>query len=150
MGRIVVGLDGSQPSLLALEWACNEARLRHDTLELVSSWSLPAVSSAGLSDEVIEALRAGAQEAAEAGRRRAAQLAPGIEVSVTVDRGQPARILVARAHGADLLVLGSRGLGGFTALLLGSVSHACSQHSPVPVVIVRGEEAAATPGVPAA
>ncbi len=148
MGRIVVGVDGSRHSLVALEWACREAELRHDSLELVSAWSISAVSSAGASQEVVEVLEAAAQEAVESGRQRATQLAPGIEVSTRVYRGQPARVLVERAAGADLLVVGSRGLGEFKALLLGSVSQECSQHSPVPVVIVRGQDDARTPGAP--
>ncbi len=148
MGRIVVGVDGSRHSLVALEWACREAELRHDSLELVSAWSISAVSSAGASQEVVEVLEAAAQEAVESGRQRATQLAPGIEVSTRVYRGQPARVLVERAAGADLLVVGSRGLGEFKALLLGSVSQECSQHSPVPVVIVRDQDDARTPGAP--
>jgi nucleotide-binding universal stress UspA family protein len=146
MGRIVVGVDGSRHSLVALEWACREAVLRHDSLELVSAWSLSAVSSGGASQEVIEVLEAAAQGAVESGRELAGQLAPGIEVSTRVYRGQPARVLVERAEGADLLVVGSRGLGEFKALLLGSVSQECSQHSPVPVVIVRNQEDATTSG----
>ncbi len=148
MGRIVVGVDGSRHSLVALEWACREAQLRHDTLELVSAWSLSAVSSAGASQEVIEVLEEAAREAVDSGRQRATQLAPEIEVSTRVYRGQPARVLVERATGADLLVVGSRGLGEFKALLLGSVSQECSQHSPVPVVIVRDREDPRTPGAP--
>ena len=148
MGRIVVGVDGSRHSLVALEWACREAELRHDSLELVSAWSLSAVSSGGASQEVIEVLEAAAQGAVESGRQRASQLAPGIEVGTRVYRGQPARVLVERAEGADLLVVGSRGLGEFKALLLGSVSQECSQHSPVPVVIVRDRGDATTPGGP--
>ena len=148
MGRIVVGVDGSRHSLVALEWACREAELRQDTLELVSAWSLSAVSSAGASQEVIDILQAAAQDAVETGRQRAGQLAPGIEVATRVYRGQPARVLVERAEGADLLVVGSRGLGEFKALILGSLSQACSQHSPVPVVIVRDLEDATKPGGP--
>lgn len=148
MGRIVVGVDGSRHSLSALEWACREAELRHDSLELVSAWSLPAVTSAGASQEVIEVLQAAAEEAVESGRQRAAQVAPGVEVGTRVYRGQPARVLVERAEGADLLVVGSRGLGEFKALLLGSVSQECSQHSPVPVVIVRDLSRAKKPAVP--
>jgi nucleotide-binding universal stress UspA family protein len=146
MGRIVVGVDGSQHSLGALAWACREAQLRHDSLELVSAWSLPAISSAGGSEEVVEVLQGAAQEVVEAARQRVRELAPEIQVSTRVYHGQPARVLVERAAQADLLVVGSRGLGEFKALLLGSVSQECSQHSPVPVVIVRDQEAATTSG----
>ncbi len=146
MGRIVVGVDGSQHSLGALEWACREAELRGDSLELVSAWSLPAVSSEAASAEVVEALQGAAKEAGEAGRQLAQRVAPGVPLTVRSYRGQAARVLVERARGADLLVVGSRGMGDFKALLLGSVSQECSHHSPVPVVIVRrGDSAPATP-----
>ena len=145
MGRIVVGIDGSQHSLEALAWACHEAQLRHGSLELVTAWSLPAVSSAATSEEVVELLQQSAQEAVAAARQRVQELAPEVEVSTRVYHGQPARVLVERAAGAELLVVGSRGRGEFKALLLGSVSQECSQHSPVPVVIVRVPEGA-TPG----
>ncbi|MGC8473609.1 MAG: universal stress protein [Candidatus Dormibacteria bacterium] len=144
----MVGVDGSQHSLRALAWACREAQLRHDSLELVSAWSLPAISSAGESEEVVEILQESAQEVVEAARRRVRELAPEVEVTTRVYHGQPARVLVERAAEAELLVVGSRGLGEFKALLLGSVSQECSQHSPVPVVIVRDHEDARTPGGP--
>jgi nucleotide-binding universal stress UspA family protein len=65
------------------------------------------------------------------------EAADGIEIEPRLREGQPADVLVAEAADAELLVVGSRGLGGFRELLLGSVSHQCAQHAPCPVLIVR-------------
>ena len=139
MSKIVVGIDGSQHSLAALRWACDEARLRGDSLELVAAWSIPSATYDIASADVVEAMQNAAAAAIEAGRAEARACAPELEVTGEVFQGQPARILVERAIGADLLVVGSRGLGDFKALLLGSVSQECSHHSPVPIVIIRQE-----------
>jgi len=140
MGRIVVGIDGSAHSMAALRWACDEARLRHDSLELVAAWSIPSATFDIASSDVVEALQGAAEETIRMGRDEIAKCGPDLEVRAEVFQGQPARVLVERAQGADLLVLGSRGLGDFKALLLGSVSQECSHHSPVPLVIVRHED----------
>ncbi len=140
MGRIVVGVDGSSHSLAALRWACDEARLRHDSLELVAAWSIPSTALDIASEDVVGALLGAAEEAIVAARKEVASCGPELEVKTEVRQGQPARILVEQAGGADLLVLGSRGLGDFKSLLLGSVSQECSHHSPVPLVIVRPDE----------
>ena len=140
MGRIVVGIDGSSHSLAALRWACDEARLRHDSLELVAAWSIPSATFDIASSDVVEALQGAAEEAIQMGRDEIAKCGPDLKVRSEVFQGQPARVLVERAQGADLLVLGSRGLGDFKSLLLGSVSQECSHHSPVPLVIVRNED----------
>ncbi|NNM98064.1 MAG: universal stress protein [Candidatus Dormibacteraeota bacterium] len=140
MGRIVVGVDGSSHSLAALRWACDEARLRHDSLELVAAWSIPSAALDIASEDVVGALLGAAEEAIVAARKEVARCGPDLEVKTEVRQGQPARILVEQAEGADLLVLGSRGLGDFKSLLLGSVSQECSHHSPVPLVIVRPDE----------
>lgn len=140
MGRIVVGVDGSSHSLAALRWACDEARLRHDSLELVAAWSIPSAALDIASEDVVGVLLGAAEEAIVAARKEVASRGPDLEVKTEVRQGQPARILVEQAEGADLLVLGSRGLGDLKSLLLGSVSQECSHHSPVPLVIVRPEE----------
>jgi len=140
MGKIVVGVDGSAHSLAALRWACDEARLRHDSLELVAAWSIPSATFDIASEDVVQALQDAADEAIQSARNEVARWAPDLEVNSEVCQGQPARILVDRAESAELLVLGSRGRGDFKALLLGSVSQECSHHSPVPLVIVRPVE----------
>lgn len=137
MGRIVVGVDGSEHSLAALRWACEEARLRGDTLDIVSAWSIPTAGFDGASAEVVEALEGAAEEAIRAANAELSKVAPEVKAEAGAVHGHPARMLVERAAGADMLVVGSRGLGGFRSLLLGSVSNECSVHAPVPVVIVR-------------
>jgi len=137
MSRIVVGVDGSQHSLSALRWACAEAVLRRASLELVAAWSIPAAALEAASAEVVDAMENSAAQALAAARAVVDECGPDLQVTEGIYDAQPARILVERAEGADLLVVGSRGLGDFKALLLGSVSQECSHHSPVPLVIVR-------------
>jgi nucleotide-binding universal stress UspA family protein len=135
--RIVVGVDGSPGAREALRFALEEARLRDASVAAVFVWSLPLVADvpaallpATLSDfreEAVEALDAALEEVSDTG---------GVEIERVVVEGPPARELVAAAEGADLLVVGSRGRGGFAGLLLGSVSQQCAHHAPCPVVIV--------------
>lgn len=143
MGLIVVGVDGSTGAQAALEWAAAEARLRGDALRIVHAWHLPAatygsggfVPPVGMTweDDLEAAARAGLDRTVDA----AAELLAGIDVERRLGEGPAATVLTDAAQGADLLVVGSRGLGGFRELLLGSVGHQCAQHAPCPVVIVR-------------
>ncbi|MEE1751344.1 universal stress protein [Streptomyces sp. SP18CS02] len=140
-GRIVVGVDGSEPSLKALRWAARQAALTGATLEVVTGWEYPATGWAGAAPgwppdfdpETIarqtldEAVAAGLDEATAAAVER------------VVVAGHPAQALVDRAAGADLLVVGDRGYSGFKAAVLGSVGLHVTQHAPCPVVVVRGE-----------
>lgn len=144
MAVIVVGVDGSPGARTALEWAAAEARLRGSRLRAVQAWHLPAaaygsggfVPPVGINweDDLEQAARAGLAKALD----DAGGLLDGIEVERHVDEGSAAAVLSEAAADADLLVVGSRGLGGFKELLLGSVGHQCAQHAPCPVVIVRG------------
>lgn len=143
MAVIVVGVDGSQGAQAALEWAAAEARLRGATLRIVHGWHLPAatygsggfVPPVGMSweDDLEAAARTGLDKVVDG----AAELLSGIEVERRLGEGPAATVLTQAAQDADLLVVGSRGLGGFKELLLGSVGHQCAQHAPCPVVIVR-------------
>ena len=141
-GTIVVGVDGSDESKDALRWALAEARLRRARLRCVHAWILPPLfDPSGIAGsymrEVRETLQ---QEATELLGAVVAELAAGFEdvdVEQIVAEGPAARVLTEAAAGADLLVVGSRGLGGFAGLRLGSVSHQGSQHASCPVAIVR-------------
>lgn len=152
MGRIVVGVDGSEASTHALRWALDEARVRQTILQVVYAYEFAPAwrfypDEAGLSGAQFEALSEDFDAAAEESRRHAEELVermvaalddPGdvqIERRVTSDH-RPAGALLEAAKGADLLVVGSRGRGGFTGLLLGSVSHQCATHANCPVVIL--------------
>ncbi|MEU4267991.1 universal stress protein [Streptomyces sp. NPDC026092] len=138
-GRIVVGVDGSEPSLKALKWAAGQAALTGDSLQAVIGWEYPASWSAApgvppdfdpeqLAHQILDEALSGAltPEAAAA-------------VTRTVVGGNPAQALVDQAEGASLLVVGDRGHAGFKAAVLGSVSTRVTQHAPCPVVVVRGD-----------
>ena len=138
MSTIVVGVDGSDGSARALRWALDEAREWQATVEAVHAWSPPYAgigveSGWAMADPVLEeaatTLLAEAVDAADTG---------GLPEPVvrTVRCGHPAATLIEVAADADLLVVGSRGLGGFGRLLLGSTSTQVAHHAPCPVVVV--------------
>ena len=141
MGVIVVGVDGSPESLAALRWAAQEARLRGAMLRAVHAWFMPMVFTSGppllvlpeAGDELGEEGDKVLSDALEA----VAPDVEGLALERSVVEGSAAHCLLRAAEGADLLVLGSRGHGGFHGLLLGSVSQQCAHHAPCPVVIVR-------------
>jgi nucleotide-binding universal stress UspA family protein len=141
VGTIVVGVDGSEGAQAALEFALEEARLRAAEVKAVSAWRIPTVLyNAGwvpvpLDPAEYEKL---AKSALEASLEAAGAGASGLEVRAITREGHAADVLVDEARGAELLVVGSRGLGGFRGLLLGSVSQQCAQHAPCPVAIVPG------------
>jgi nucleotide-binding universal stress UspA family protein len=140
---IVVGVDGSDESKQALRWALDEARLRHVPVRAVHVWIYPSLIGPGPFDPPstlpIEQLRADAESLLQATVADVVGDAHDVEVEVRqeVIEGMPARGLLDAAEGADLLVVGSRGRGGFSGLLLGSVSQQCAHHATCPVVIVR-------------
>jgi nucleotide-binding universal stress UspA family protein len=138
---VVAGFDGSQSSEAALRVALREAKFRHARLLVASAWHVPthyygsrAAPSAGLAlaEEVRTELATKLEEAVAALRDEA----DGLEIETRLVEGPAATALAKEAAGADLLVVGSRGLGGFRGLLLGSVSHQCAQHASCPVLIV--------------
>jgi nucleotide-binding universal stress UspA family protein len=140
--RIVVGVDGSPPSLAALRWAVRQAGLTGATVDAVAGWQYPAVVAGYGWAPVMPAENIDFGEIAEKTLADAISqtLDPSsdVRVSARVEEGNAARVLLDVAAGADLLVVGSRGHGGFAGALLGSVSQHCVQHSPCPVVIIHG------------
>ena len=134
--RIVVGVDGSEASERALDWAVTEATRSGATLHLVTAWMFPMAPGYAFTatvPEVHQAAREVCERAAEEVRRRAPQL----RVSTQTLQQTPGFALVAASDGADLLVVGSRGLGGFEGLVMGSVSQYCARHASCSVVVVR-------------
>ncbi|MFC5099415.1 universal stress protein [Kibdelosporangium philippinense] len=138
---IVVGIDGSGSAQQAVRWAAHEAASRKAPLRLVhacmvvSHYTLmtsPKSVSDVLADEGREWLRSASQIATG--------VAPQIEVSRILEHQDPATALIDESATAQLMVLGSRGLGGFTGLLVGSVATKVAQRGACPVVVVRGEE----------
>lgn len=132
---VLAGVDGSPASTAAAHWAAEEALRRDAPLRLVHAWPWLTDGRSAFADA--DALPAAAQQvvfgAADAIRRRH----PGLAVHADVVLDAAVDGLVAAAADAGLLVLGSRGLGGFAGLLLGSVSMATAARSAVPAVVVR-------------
>lgn len=135
-GRIAVGVDGSEGSLAALQWALDEAAVRGVDVTAVIAWLEPYATAEVMAPMITEdALRDGARESLD-GVIAAAEIPAGVAVHREVVRGHPVRALFDATAGADELVVGSRGHGGFVGLLLGSVSHQVVAHAPRPVVVV--------------
>jgi nucleotide-binding universal stress UspA family protein len=140
MPGIVVGFDGSDHSERSVEWAMKEAALRHAPVTVlavhpvaISAWTRTPITYPADEGEVDKA-RTAAQESVD---KVASQLG-GERPSVTVRAvsGVPTEELIKAGEGADLIVVGSRGSGGFGRLLLGSVSSQVTHHAPCPVVVV--------------
>jgi len=129
--RIVVGVDGSEPAARALDWAAAEADRSGAVLEIHTAYEPGYVFVS--QDEIQEGMDGLVGEAAE----RVATLAPRVTTTTETHEASPATVLIEASDGADLLVIGSRGFGGFKGLLLGSVSQKCSLHAKCSLVIVR-------------
>jgi nucleotide-binding universal stress UspA family protein len=138
MSRIVVGVDGSDESQRALAFALEEAKLRGAELDVVHAWHYPPVAGSGFAPPVDEAVYKTVADAAQELVDDAVEVAraAGVEARGAAVEGPPAETLVEVADGADILVVGSRGRGGFTGLLLGSVSQQCAHHARCTVAIV--------------
>ena len=139
--RIVVGVDGSEASRDAFDWALTEAAAHDAKLQVINVYDLaPLIPPPGApmppepgiidesSQELLEEMTAGAA-------------ASGVDIDLVPTNGPPARTLLDAARDADLLVVGSRGLGGLRRLLVGSVSQQCVHHSTCPVAVVHARTA---------
>lgn len=136
---VVVGVDGSEESLLAAEWAAMEAR-RHGlplrivsapaTLPRVHAWQAPLAM-------VADALRKMSEQALDAAVVRAEEVAPGLEITTALLPGPPAPAVAGSGSDAALLVVGARGAGGFAAMILGSVSRYAAARASCPVIVAR-------------
>lgn len=140
MDRIVVGVDGSQHSIDALRWALDEARAHQASLEAIITWSYPVAADAYGGAMTIDptTLAEGARQTLDNAIATACS-DPEEQAAITrtVVEGGAGRALVEASRAADLLVVGSRGHGGFTGLLLGSVSSQCMHHAHCPITVVR-------------
>jgi nucleotide-binding universal stress UspA family protein len=141
MATVVVGVDSSEGAKRALAFALEESRLRGATLLAVHAWSFPAIAaSAGMFAPPVEfdfeELKRDAEQSLNTVIDEVVGTGHGVEIERKVVEGAAAQVLTEEARGADLLVVGSRGHGGFTGLLLGSVSQQAAHHAPCPVVIV--------------
>lgn len=137
--RIVVGVDGSESSLRALEWGAKQAESTGASIEVIVTWEWPnsygwappwpadwnpASDAQNLIDDLIEPLR---------------KEHPKVPITGRVVEGHPAPVLIDASRGAELLVVGSRGHGEFAGMLLGSVSEHCVANAHCPVLVVRGD-----------
>ena len=138
-GRIVVGVDGSPSSAQALRWAAGQARHTGAEVHAVIAWLPPTVYAWG------PALPSDLDWSEDCGTALEQTITKTLDgpdaesVHRHVVRGHPAQALLDEAVGADLLVVGCRGHGGFTGMLLGSVSQHVIAHSPCPVLVVHDE-----------
>ena len=141
MQRIVVGVDTSEGAQRALTWAVEEAKLRGAVLEAVHVWQLPVFAATPFGTIPIDTGGFEADAQKHFDDLIDAVDAEGLAAPVerTFVAGHPASKLVEAAQGADLLVVGTRGHGGFSGLLLGSTSQQVAHHGPCPVVIVPAE-----------
>jgi nucleotide-binding universal stress UspA family protein len=137
--RIVVGVDSSDSSKAALAWAVRQAELTGAEVDAVCAWQIPATYGYGYAMTLaIPDLEKAAVSGLNAAIATVAGQAPEVEIRPLVVQDNPAQALLDCAKGADLLVVGNRGHGGFTGALLGSVGQHCAQHAECPVVIIRG------------
>jgi nucleotide-binding universal stress UspA family protein len=142
---IVAATDGSEESLRAVEWAAREAVLHGAPLRIVSAAPLPPVIGLQVRpdrDVVAHLIRAERDRALAAATARAAEMAPGLLIDADPLVGRPAHAVTDSGSGASMLVLGSRGIGAFAAMVLGSVSRYAAAHASCPVVVVRDSTAA--------
>jgi nucleotide-binding universal stress UspA family protein len=143
----VAATDGSRESLRAVEWAAREAALRGAPLRIVSAAELlPRMigrQGGAAFDTVADVIRKDRDRALAAAAHRAAEMVPGLLIDTDPLTGPPAQAVTETGSGALMLVVGSRGVGAFTALVLGSVSRYAATHASCPVVVVRDETTAA-------
>lgn len=139
--RVVVGIDGSPASARALRWAAEEARDHGAEIYVVMAYSVPAPPVAiGMAqppwrDE--DRWRQDAESLLQATLLETLGNEPGIEVRTEVVDSSPAKALINASHRADLVVVGTRGHGGFAGMLLGSVSQHVTAHAACAVTVVR-------------
>jgi nucleotide-binding universal stress UspA family protein len=141
MSRIVVGVDGSDHAQHALEWAMNEAVLRDLPLTVVAVEPI-AVDHWGLAPVRSRADQDGRKRVAEAAQQLVEKVSAEFSgahmpaVTVQAVAGVPAQVLIDESYDADLMIVGSRGAGGFERLMMGSVSSQVAHHAGCPVVVV--------------
>ncbi|MBV8996989.1 MAG: universal stress protein [Pseudonocardiales bacterium] len=148
-GAVVVGVDGSAAALRAVRWAAVQARSAWCSVSLVHTLEWPVVSFpvAELPVDWTQEIHQQGHRWLHEARQAAERAAPGVHVQVYLFTGDPRERLLAEAHHAREVVVGSRGLGGVAGMLLGSTSAALAQHASCPVVVVHGDGQATGPVV---
>ena len=142
--RIVAGVDGSPSSMSALRWAVRQAGLTGAAVDAVIAWHYPVAPGGygyapiGMGESFN--FNENAEKTLADATGNAIDPGSGVVVRGLVVEGNAAQVLLDASDGADLLVVGSRGHGGFTEALLGSVSQHCVHHAHCPVVVIRAQE----------
>jgi nucleotide-binding universal stress UspA family protein len=135
--RIVVGVDGSGSSVRALTWAAGQAQLTGAVLEVVTTWEWPTSYGWGVVIPEGWSPTEDAQKVLDQAVGPVAEAYPKVTIHPLILEGHPAPVLVRESEGADLLVVGSRGHGEFSGMLLGSVSEHCVTNAHCPVLVLR-------------
>jgi nucleotide-binding universal stress UspA family protein len=137
---IVVGTDGSGPARTAVAWAADEAASRQVALRILTAYEWPWLGTpVGLVGDREREVRGHAEEMVDAAAAEVAGTHPGLTVTAVAVHGDATGALLSAANDADLVVVGHRGRGGFTSLLLGSVSQRIATHAACPVAVIRGQ-----------
>lgn len=137
---VVVAVDGSEASKVAVRWAANTAMKREIPLRLASSYAMPQFLYAeGMvpPQEIYDDLRAETMEKIDEARAIALEVAPELKIGHTIAEGSPIDLLLDMSKTVTMIVMGSRGLGGLSGMVMGSVSAAVVSHAECPVVVVR-------------
>jgi len=134
--RIVVGVDGSAPSKAALSWAVEQGRLTGAVVEAVIAWQFPNTYGYPVPVLGVDWEQQAQQTVSQAVADVADHTAP-VKLTYMVVEGNAAQVLLDESAGADLLVVGNRGHGGFAEALLGSTGQHCVHHATCPVVVIR-------------
>ncbi|MCX4744787.1 universal stress protein [Kitasatospora sp. NBC_01287] len=141
---VIVGIDGTDASHDAVGWAAEEARLRGVPLHVLHAWLGETLHAPA--GQVTRQTRDTGEEALGAAREQARMHSPGLEVTTELADDYAREALLTASEETDLLVLGARGSGGFSRLLVGSTSLHLSSHALCPVVVVHPRDARSTPG----
>ncbi|WP_406481141.1 universal stress protein [Streptomyces sp. NBC_01615] len=145
-GPVVVGTDGSENAALAVRWAAVEAAARRALLHIVHATALDTWGG-HRPDHAAQLVLDAGQDILDEAVARASDQVPGPRVTATLSRDSAPRALLGEAGANGMVVVGSRGLGGFSALLLGSVGLRVAARATVPLVVVRGAPEPVTTGV---
>lgn len=140
-GGVLVGDDGSASALRALEYAVEEAARRGTTLHVLRAWNIPTAVRPedlpfGVTPSILELQEATAAKTLERARQVATNH-PELTIETHTVFGRGDRALTTAAAGADVLVVGSRGLSRLGNFLVGSTASACIREAPIPVIVVR-------------
>jgi nucleotide-binding universal stress UspA family protein len=144
---VVVGVDGSESALRAVRWAAAHAAGRGLPLRLVHVYVTPVAFPSGIvaADVLYDAMRAQGRGWLRDARTAAAEVAPDLRPDIELEQAPLVPVLVEESRSASLVVLGTRGLGGFTGLLLGSTAVLIAGRTHCPLVVVREDGSAAAP-----